>query len=78
MQCLSLKVYVRDAKQKKMRLDNLVLALMMLKNASVRNAQCERDVAEGICKGSFHACSKDQTKIISFLSEQDCRKRVGW
>ena len=42
------------------------------------DVQCGKDVAEAMCKLSFHACSKDRTKAVSLLSRQDCRKTIEW
>jgi hypothetical protein len=50
----------------------------MLKNSNIPDAECEKNVADAVCKVSIPACSKDQTKIVYLLSKQDCRKIVGW
>ncbi|CAB4022123.1 ---NA--- [Paramuricea clavata] len=49
----------------------------MLKSAKISDAECEKNVADVVCKVAIPACSKDQTKIVSLLSKQDCREIVG-
>jgi hypothetical protein len=50
----------------------------MLKSANISDAECEKNVADAVCKVPIPACSKDQTKVVSFLSKQDCREIMGW
>ena len=50
----------------------------MLKNANLSDAQCEKNVADAICKALIPACSKDQSKVVFILSKQECRKIMGW
>ena len=40
-----------------------------LKQANLADEQCEKKMADVICKMP-PACSKDQTKVIAFLSKQ--------
>ena len=47
-------------------------------NGKLGDVQCGKDVAEAMCKLSFHACSKDRTKAVSLLSRQNCRKTMEW
>ena len=49
-----------------------------LKSANIADVECEKNLADTVCKISIPACSKDQTKIVSLLSKQDCREIVGW
>ena len=58
--------------------DHLVHAHNILKNAKLHDMQCEKNVADAICKASIPACSNDQTKAVSILSRQNCRNIMGW
>lgn len=58
--------------------EDLVFGHKMLKNTSLNDGKCEKNVADAICKASIPACSKDQTKVVFILSKQACRNIMGW
>ena len=49
-----------------------------LKSSNFTDAECEKNVADTVCKANIPACSKDKTKLVALLSKQDCRKIVEW
>ncbi|CAB3983026.1 serine threonine- phosphatase 6 regulatory ankyrin repeat subunit A-like [Paramuricea clavata] len=57
--------------------DRIAFAHRVLKTANISDSECEKNVADAVCKVSIPACSKDQTKVVSFLSKQDCREIMG-
>jgi hypothetical protein len=64
--------------QLNLAVDRIATAHRMLKSVNISDAECEKNVADAVCKVSIPACSKDQTKVVSFLSKQDCREIMGW
>ena len=77
MNVLSYKVSASNEAQMQKAYDQIVMGHNLLKTAGLSDAQCEKDVAEALCK-TIPACSKDQTKLVSLLSKQDCRDIVAW
>ena len=71
------KVFGGNATELRMAGERIVFAHKMLKNSNLSDAECEKNVADIICKASLPACSIDRTKLVSFISRQDCRKIVG-
>ena len=57
---------------------SIAAAHKLLKSSNLTDAECEKNIAEAVCKVEIPACSIDRTKIVSFLSRQDCRRIMGW
>ncbi|XP_028399145.1 uncharacterized protein LOC114522609 [Dendronephthya gigantea] len=71
------KVFALDATSVQKAADMIVAQYKIVKNANLSDAECETKVADAVCKSAFLACSHDRTKIIAFLSKQECYKIVG-
>ena len=75
---LSFKVYAENPTWLKNASKDLLFSHNMLKNSSLNDTQCKKNVADAICKASIPACSKDQSKVVFLLSKQKCREIIGW
>jgi hypothetical protein len=75
---LCMKVFAERPTQLTQAVDRIESQHKALKNANIRDARCENDVADAVCKAEIPACSKDRTKVVWLLSAQDCRDIVGW
>ena len=71
------KVFDGNAIELKMAGERIVFAHEMLKNSSLSDPECEKNVADMMCKALLPACSIDRTKLVSFFSRQGCRQIVG-
>ncbi|XP_028399116.1 uncharacterized protein LOC114522583 [Dendronephthya gigantea] len=71
------KVFALNGTSVQMAADMIVTQHKIVKNANLSDAECETKVADAMCKSALLACSHDRTKIISFLSKQECYKNVG-
>ena len=47
-------------------------------NSDGTDKECEKTVADVICKAFIPACSIDRTKLVYLISKQECLKKVAW
>jgi flagellar basal body P-ring protein FlgI len=58
--------------------EQIVLLHKMLKNSKLSDAECEKNIADIICKAPLPACSSDRSKLVHVQSMQDCNKNAEW
>lgn len=63
----------------KIQANSIVRAHKLLKqDYNGADKECERTIADVICKAVIPACSIDRTTLVAPLSKQECLKMVGW
>ena len=74
---LSFKISAYNETEMNKTFEEIISGHKLLKSANLGDVQCEKGVAEATCK-VIPACSKDQKKIVSLLSKQECHDIVKW